>query len=338
MPSNSVGTQLARLLDLALALPSRTEAKTITQLLGGLDCGRKMLERDLNTLEQIGLAQRQAPVRDDPEDSRSPRWCANPRKSPYRPLLSTEQAIALRLVERLVKSLLPAHIGEVLKVEFDQARQRLNQQRKVDLRTHWVDKVEVISETFSRQPVDVKPPVLRAIQEALLTNRQVSARYKALTRGVSKKRPLEPRGLVQRGPTLYVIATRPDKPRSEPRWYAAHRFVSAHALDTPCSATTFRLDEYLEKGGADFGASGPPLAFKAWVSKELKRELIEAPLAPDMQFERDTDGAIVTAMIRRSWPFQRWLLSRGPDLRVLEPADLRDYMVRKLSEAREAYE
>jgi len=46
----------------------------------------------------------------------------------------------------------------------------------------------------------------------------------------------------------------------------------------------------------------------------------------------------VTATIRRSWPFQRWLLSRGPDLRVIEPADLREYMVHKLSEAREAYE
>jgi predicted DNA-binding transcriptional regulator YafY len=319
-------------------LPERSPGLTVAKLAesGSWGVDPRTLLRDLKTLEKLELAERRAPMRDDLEDCVSERWFRISGNHPRRQRLSAERAIAFDLVERLSRALLPAQVVQALKGDFEEARRRLSVLRNVDPRTRWANKVHVLSDSFTRIPTNIGPDILKSLQGALLTNQQVMARYRARARGVSTKRQLEPRALVQRGPTLFIVATRADKP--EPRWYAVHRFLSVRILEARCSATTFVLKEYLETGGADFGASGPPIAFRAWVSKDLKRDLQEAPLAQDMKLKSAKGGgAMVTATVQRSWAFQRWLLSRGPDIQVMEPESLRDYMVRKLTDARGAY-
>ena len=338
MPSNPASSQLERILSVVDVLPERSPGTTVAKLVesGSWDVHLRTLQRDLETLEKLELAERRPPIRDDLEDSVSERWFRIPGKDIRRQRLSAERAIAFDLVERLSRALLPAQVVQVLKGDFDEARRRLSALRNVDPRARWIDKVQVVSDSFTQVPTNIAADILKSLQRALLINQQVVARYRARARGFSTKRHLEPRALVQRGPTLFIIATRPDKP--EPRWYAVHRFVSVRVLKARCSTTTFLLKEYLEKGGANFGALGPPIAFKAWVSKHLKRDLHEAPLAQDMTLKPvKGGGAIVTATVQRSWPFQRWLLSRGPDIKVMEPQSLRDYMVSKLEQARDAY-
>ncbi len=340
MPSKSVRTQLERLVSVLGALPQRRQAVTPRQLFEahawGVDI--RTLQRDLRTLEKLGLAEKRPRLRDDLEDSRSDRWCALARNALQSRRLTTEQAIALGLIERLSDSLLPKEVLAALRRDFEEARNLLRAQRNVDPRTRWTDKVEVIPDTFTGRTVKVKPEILQALQAALLTNSQVQARYRSRARGRGTKRVLEPRALVQLGPTLFVIATRPNRPNYQPAWYAVHRFVSARVLHIPCSGAAFSLKEYLERGGAQFGASGAPIVFKAWVSRDLKRALREAPISEDMNVKGDKGGgAIVTATVRRSWPFQRWLLSRGPELRVIEPPELREYMVGELHSALKAY-
>jgi predicted DNA-binding transcriptional regulator YafY len=332
-------TQIERLMMLLDALPQRRQAVTAKQLFEShpWKVDLRTLQRDLNLLEELDLAERRAPIPDDFEDSRSERWCAISRNSPFRARLSTEQAIALDLIERLSKSLLPATVVRALRDEFAEARRHLQMQRNVDARTRWADKVEVLPEGFSATPNDTDARILQRLQQALLTDRRVEARYRALARGKSKKRQLEPRALVQRGSTLYIIATRADKTPSDPHWYAVHRFLSVRVLKSRCDASPFHLREFLAKGGGDFGSSGAPITFKARVSKELKRALDTAPLSADMKIRPANGGGIITATVPRSWTFQRWLLSRGPDLEVLEPADLREYMRSQLQAALAGY-
>jgi len=339
LPSKPVGAQLERYLRVLDALPHRGKGVTSAQLFKAYPWGvdYRTLLRDLKALEKLHLAVKRSRIRDDLEDSVSARWFRVPGSDPQRRRLSTEQAIAMGLLERLSQSLLPRQVVEELRPQFEEARRHLTAQRNVDPRTRWTDKVEVVADTFTRYPVEVEPGVLRNLQRALLANRQVSARYRGRARGVGIRRTLEPRALVQLGPTLFVIATQPDKPEYTPGWYAMHRFTSARVLEARCTERGFRLSEYLKNGGADFGASGPPIAFKAWVCTDLKRTLRESPLSKDMKIRAGKGGAIVSATVRRSWPFQRWLLSRGPDIRVLEPRELRDYMTSKLGEARDAY-
>jgi predicted DNA-binding transcriptional regulator YafY len=339
MPRNAVGSQLKRLLGVLDALPQRGRGITCRQLFDAQPWGVdiRTLQRDLLALEELDLADRRSPSKEDLHDSVSERWGRVSGNDPRRVRLSTEQAIALGLLERLSLSLLPNQVVQALQPQFDEARRHLTAQRNVDPRTRWTDKVEVVPDTFTRKPVDVKPGVLKSLQAALLGNRQASARYRARARGLGTRRTLEPRALVQLGPTLFVIATRPDKPDYVPGWYAVHRFVSVRVLEVRCVERGFRLGEYLSNGGAEFGASGAPIAFKAWVCRDLKRTLLEAPLSKDMKIRADKGGAIVTATVRRSWPFQRWLLSRGPDIKVMEPPELRDYMVSTLRHACDAY-
>jgi predicted DNA-binding transcriptional regulator YafY len=241
------------------------------------------------------------------------------------------------LLERVSQSLLPKQIVEGLRGQFEEARRHLTAQRNIDPWTRWTDKVEIVPEIFTRKPVDVNKSVLTNLQTALLANRQISARYRSRARGVGTRRTLEPRGLVQLGPTLFMVATQADKPDYAPGWYAVHRFVSVRVRKERCTERGFRLGEYLRNGGADFGAAGAPIAFKAWVCTDLKRTLRESPLSKDMKIFSGKEGAIVTATVRRSWPFQRWLLSRGADIRVIEPESLRDYVRDKLDQARNAY-
>jgi predicted DNA-binding transcriptional regulator YafY len=340
MPSQSVRTQLERLMSVVAALPQRRQAVTPRQLFEARDWGVdiRTLQRDLKSLEKLGLAERRPRLRDDLEDSRSDRWCATARNPLQSRRLTTEQAIALGHIERLSGSLLPEQVLVALRQDFEEARTLLIAQRNVDPRTRWADKVEVIPDTLTGKAVTVKPKILRNLQTALLTNSQVQARYSSRARGRGKSRVIEPRALVQVGPTLFVIATQPARPNYEPAWHAVHRFVSARVLPTLCSRTAFNLKEHLDRGGAQFGASGPPIVFKAWVSRDLKRTLREAPISEDMKVLGDKrGGAIVTATVRRSWPFQRWLLSRGPELRVIDPPELREYMVSKLRTALKGY-
>ena len=186
MPSNPVGTQLQRVMSVLDLLPVQGEGFTARQLYDAHPWGvdHRTLLRDLAVLEELDLAQRRTPKRDTLGDSVSERWLRVPGKHPQRKRISTERAIALGLLERVSRSLLPAQVVKALHGEFEEARRHLTMQRNLNPWTRRTDKVEIVPDTFTRRPIDVKKEVLLGLQKALLADVQISARYRSRARGV----------------------------------------------------------------------------------------------------------------------------------------------------------
>lgn len=345
MPRSDIGTTLERIWSILDALSVR-EPKTADSLREhleyehGLIVSRKTVQRHLAALEDAQLARR-APAA-TPRKQGTPRpeaWLADPQRNLDRRTrrLTTDEALAFELVSRVADQLLPPEISEVLRDRFRAAEEHLRRYRHGDKESRWAEKVAVLPNGFALQPPRVEPNVLQTIQRAILQERQIRCSYRALAATTAKQYPLKPQALILAGTVMYLIAERADRPARKCTAYALHRFDSVELLDDTFQRGGFRLDEFLRTGGTEFGASGPPIRFKAWVSHKLQRMLTETPLSPDMTITPDKEGAIVTATVRQSWPFESWLLSRGPHLKVLEPEALAQQVSSALTQASDAY-
>lgn len=343
MPASNMGNTFDRIWQLLEILPLEVPGATATELTGagneefGWGVTKRTVERYLIALFDAGLA-RTIEGRDQrTRENEIQHWVADSTRNMHTARLGTPDALALHLIERVADSLLPPEIVAVLSQRMDSARSHLKRVRKVDRDAAWANKVAVLPEGFSLRPPSIDKDILKTLQRALLSEQQVQCTYQATERSDLKRYPLEPRALILRGAVLYVIATRPDKPSKATAWYRVHRFKSVTILEKKVTASGFQLNTFLDKGGAEFGAKGERIQFQAWVSTRLAEKLKETPLSEDMTLRPAQGGAMVKATLWQSWLFESWILSRGPDLRVMEPQSLRDVTAERLRTAVAAY-
>lgn len=343
MPASNMGNTFDRIWQLLEILPSGAPGATAAQLRltgneeYGWDITKRTVDRYLIALFDAGLA-RTIEGRDQrTRDNELQHWIADSTRSLHNARLGTPDALALHLIERVADSLLPPEIVAVLHNRMETARSLLKRVRKTDRNAAWANKVAVLPEGFALRPPSINKEILKTLQRALLSEQQVICTYQTTERSQVKRYPLEPRALVLRGAVLYVVATRPDKPSKTVAWYRVHRFQSVAILEKKVGTTGFQLSAFLDDGGAEFGAKGERIVFQAWVSARLAEKLRETPLSDDMTVHPQKGGAIVKATLWQSWLFESWILSRGADLRVLEPAGLRDVTAERLRRAAAAY-
>jgi predicted DNA-binding transcriptional regulator YafY len=343
MPASNMANTFDRIWQLLEILPSDAPGATASELtrVGNEEYGwavtKRTVERYLIALFDAGLT-RTVEGRDERRrENETQHWVADSTRNLHTARLGTPDALALHLIERVADSLLPPEIVAVLRKRMDSARSHLNRVRKLDRSAAWANKVAVLPEGFSLRPPPLDEEILGTLQRALLSEQQVQCTYQTTERSDVKHYPLEPRALILRGSVLYVVATRPDKPTKATAWYRVHRFKSATILEKKVSASEFQLSAFLENGGAEFGAKAKRIQFQAWVSVRLAEKLAETPLSDDMTLRPGQGGAIVKASLWQSWLFESWILSRGPDLRVLEPKGLRDVTAERLRTAAAAY-
>jgi predicted DNA-binding transcriptional regulator YafY len=343
MPENSYGDTLHRLRELEEILPSKAPGATSSALtkLGNDEfrwgISKRTVERYLKELRKQDLALTVENPKARKRANETQHWIAGSGPRLRTPRMGTPDALALHLIERVADSLLPPEIVNVLRDRREGARTHLQRRRKVEQQAAWANKVAVLPEGFALRPPTVDNNILVTLQRALLVGQQVQCAYRASSGPSVKSYPLEPRALVLRGAVLYLVATRPDRPDKAIAWYRVHRFQSVKWLDTKVSGIGFDLKSFLAGGGGDYGADPTPINFQAWVSTRLAETLRETPISEDMTLRSAVGGAIVTATLLQSWPFESWILSRGRDLRVIEPIELRDETANRLRAAAEAY-
>ena len=342
MPASNMGNTFDRIWQLLEILPAAAPGATAMDLMqaGNEEYGwgitKRTVERYLLALLDARLARTIEDREQRVRDNAIQHWVADSTRNMHTARLGTPDALALHLIERVADSLLPPEIVGVLRNRMETARSLLKRVRKTDQHAAWANKVAVLPEGFALRPPSINTEILKTLQRALLSEKQVMCTYQSTERSDVKRYPLEPRALVLRGAVLYVVATRPDKPSKAVAWYRVHRFQSVAILEKKVTGTDFQLSAFLDRGGAEFGANGR-IEFLAWVSTRLAEKLRETPLSEDMTLRAEKGGAIVKATLWQSWLFESWILSRGADLRVLEPAGLRDDTADRLRRAAEAY-
>lgn len=263
-------------------------------------------------------------------------WYLLPGSSLDLARLSVSEALTLKMVERHLASLLPDTLLQSLQGHFRQAGQILEAVSAKNAMVRWVDKIRAIpsNQTFLYPRLD--PERLAALQTALIEERQVHIKYDSRHQGRVSPQVLNPLALLQRGNGTYLLATVPGSELV--RTYAVHRIQEAVALQTGAIIPVgFDLDAYLQAGGGGFGM-GPAIRLRLRLHERLAQNLREAPLAADMCFEEAEGGIIAEATIPDTWQLRWWLLSKGPEVEVLAPADLREHMRAQLQQALAAYE
>ena len=314
--------------------------------------------RTLKQLEEAGLLER---VRADEEEEDDDDWAAPPVSSKSRPArnlkwrwpmgmdsrlrllpkLTLGEIIAFRLLEFLLKPLLPKESYEALQPYLQAARRQCEILPRWSPTLAWETKVRVIPPAQPLLPPE--PPLALAsleareawrrsqqqvretLLEALVENRQCAIEYQQVWRDEPARWTVHPLVYLQRGLAFYLLCTIDDY--TDVRQLAVHRMRSAALLDAKASKPTgFDADREVERSQG-MGGSGEPLRLVARFWKRAGLHLLETPLAADQWVgDEDDDRFRLTATVNDTAQLRWWLLSFGSKVEVLEPVGLREEM------------
>ncbi|MDU4255479.1 WYL domain-containing protein [Pseudomonas sp.] len=175
-------------------------------------------------------------------------------------------------------------------------------------------------------PSSVDPDVLAVIQQALLDESSVKARY--LKRGAQqpKELHLKPLGLSYQDSNIYLSCVFKGLPQDSIAALPLHRFLSARSTfeDLP-APENFDLNSIAAQKSLVGLKTDHPALLKLRVSQTLHVRLQENALTHDQQLEALTDGWwLMTGSLHLSQGLDLWLLSQGEHVEVLEPIELRE--------------
>jgi predicted DNA-binding transcriptional regulator YafY len=338
MPAQPKHETLSRLLELLKALPHQRWATPgeLRELLAdrGFDIDLRSVQRDLKEL------QRSFPL--DHNDKGKPhgwRWSAEAAGGIA--AMSTPEALMIVLVQRHLQAALPASMLEGFEMLFARARQRLDRLGPRAGAARWPQKVMAVPPGLPSAPPAATVEVQKALADALLADRQIDALYAPGAKGAPRRYRLHPLGLVLRGGTTYLAATRGGTTYAS--LYAVHRF---RRVDVVLESVSFPpgvdLDAALRRGRGQFGiaAQGTAQVKLVLACEAATADLLEeSPLSPDQTLKPLADGRIeVRAVVPDSWELRWWLLARGAAAEVLGPAGLRREIAQAHREALGRYE
>lgn len=326
MPSQKTNETLSRRLALLQHLPHHgagITARELTEILAesGYKVDVRTIQRDLIDLLDV------VPI--DCNDSGKPygyRW----RPNGINPFvdLSVETALTLKLVEGVLSRLLPASLTSSLAPQFELATHKLEALAQSNVLARWAGKVRHMDSLNPLLPAHIDPDVLQILQECLLHEELLEISYRKPGQE-STSRVVRPYGIVQRGTVSYLVAHTHDG--GELRTFAIHRIVSAkRCYEKFIPEPDFDLDEIILNG--DLFPESEEFKLQLWVDDSLAHILHETPLGKDQILlpASDGEGWTVTATVQSGWALWSWLLGKGTELMVLEPAWLVEDMRKEI--------
>ena len=338
MPAAPRRNTIARQWELLGCLPSTMPGKSsaeLTQTLAaaGYRVDKRTVERDLAELEQLfGVARDAATL--------PHRWYRTRGSRLDLWSLSSEAALSLALLDRSLKPLLPHEIARQLQPLFQLAKTKLATLREENALFRWPEKVAAVDPAL---PVSVAKPneqILETVQQALLADETLSVKYSAPGKPEPKDHILHPLGLTLRGPVLYLVATAQNDKPAKPMLFAIHRMRSAERRHEPGDRPKgFSLQAFIDEGGMQFGTEGGRMIeMLAWVTENLATQLQDARIADNQQLEDANGGrTMLRATLPDTWQLRWWILSKGHNIEVLGPMELRNAIAETLANAANLY-
>ena len=257
------------------------------------------------------------------------------------PKFSVGEIIAFRLMERLLKPLLPRESYEAIQPYLRAARKQCEILPRRSPGKAWEAKVRVVPPAQPLLPPE--PPIHLAskaereawrldqqrvretLLEALLDDRQCRIEYRQIWRDEPASWTVHPLVYLQRGPAFYLLCTIDDY--ADVRQLAVHRMLSATVLDQKASKPDgFDVDREARRAQG-MGGDGRPLRLVARFWRPAGSHLLETRLSADQIVGDEGDGHLrLTATVDDTAQLRWWLLSFGSKVEVLEPEGLREEM------------
>ncbi len=337
MPAQDTPSTLIRCMELIRELPTRGAGKSARQLTEalngkGFSIKQRTVERNLQELVES------FPNSIRINEGLPQGWLRHGEIDVVG--MPLEDALTLTLVEKAVTPLLSSAQLKTLQHRFDEARATIEKLEGSNEYAVWASKVRSVLPTLPMQTPKIGSEAFEAIQGALLKTEQVEVVYLAANASEPKTMPLNPLGIVQRGPVIYLVAAAFGY--TNPVLFALHRVISARRTYLPLlpALKGFDLDAYLANGPLQFGddeSHGEEIGLRAIVSESLAHILRETPLADDQVLSEGEAGWQLTATVRNTLQLRWWVLSQGAGIEVLSPEDLRGKICKALREAADRY-
>lgn len=251
--------------------------------------------------------------------------------------LSVPEALSLKMVDEFLTPMLPASMLESLRPRLKQATETLDSLRVINnTAIRWTEKIRVVHPTMNTQPPVISHEVMATVQDALLREKQLEIAYQSVNSDTPTTSRIHPLAMVQRGPVTYLVCTFFDY--TDIRFCVMHRMSAATLLDDGITQPEdFDIDRFIREGYLHFGEGGD-IALKLWANKDAAKYMTESPLSEDMAMQESGEGYEVIATVQNTWQLKWWLLSQASNVKVLEPVELREVVVRNLKEALGQYE
>lgn len=338
MPAQPKHETLSRLLELLKALPHgrwATPTELRDQLAGlGFDVDLRSIQRDLKEL------QKSFPL-DHNDLGRPHGWRWSVEAAHGIASMSVPEALTLVLVQQHLKAALPATMLDGFESLFTRARHRLERLGPLAGARRWPQKIKAVPPGLAAIPPAVDPLVQKAVSNALLSERQIDALYAPGSKGVPRPYRLHPLGLILRGSTTYLAASR--DARGPVSLYALHRFRSVETRPEATSfAPGFDLEAALKRGRGQLGIATEGTAELSLVitcEPVLAGLLEESPLSPDQRVTPLEDGRYeLRATVADCWELRWWILGRGSSVEVMRPVALRREIAQAHRDAAARYE
>ena len=312
--------KILRYFEMLRLIPKEPQSISTPQLLEklqsqGYDINLRTVQRDLNELSASHLFPFVST-----EDTKPLCWFWRQGFERLQlPVMTAEEALTFRLVEKFLDPLLPLSVKDQLNDYFQLADHTL----KASPLSNWLDKVRIIPNGQGFRPAQIKAGVVHVIYQALLKNQYFSASYERADE-VIKHYEVNPLGLVFRSNTIYLVATLREYP--DIRQLALHRFKTAELLDKPAKIPDdFNLDHYIDQGEFDYPYTDNNLNLKIKINAYMKKYLTETPLSEEQCFvQLNEDFYQLNAIVKDTEQLRWWLLSFSTAVEVLEPIELRE--------------
>ena len=259
-------------------------------------------------------------------------------------------ALALSISQKHLKQVLPADTQNVLKTIFLEAQQKLLKQEKSISPKHYqrlTNAVEFFQRGQQLKAADFDLETLNRIYSAILHRKRLVLNYQS--QGKTKEYDLHPFGVAIMLPKVYLVAKKEgdmEKGDEAFRSFLIHKIESLHLSRQANSVPEdFALKPYLEQGNMDVLLDFDDtknyelvILLRASQHSNLLLDLRDNPISHDQLLShQEGDEWLLKASSKRTVQLRNWLLSLGPQAKVLSPDIIRQDLISNLDQIRANY-
>jgi len=236
------------------------------------------------------------------------------------PAMSGASALALRLAEEYLCTIMPPATLKALNPYFNRAKEVL-QDSKLDL---WTKKVKIIRRGPELIPPKINQEVHDAVYQALLEGKMVKAIYQARGKDKPVEYILNPQGLVMREGVIYLIASlgKYENVLQLP----LQRMKKAELLNESAQQLEgFNLEKYIKEDKEfSYPVSDKKIKLKLLLNSHVATHLSECKLSEAQTLTLRKNGrTLLEATVADTDDLRWWLLGFGEGVEVLSPKSLR---------------
>lgn len=289
----------------------------------------RTIRRDIDALEEIG-----APIERATRDGKAIRKMT---REPFRTFaemgLSLSELSALYMGRALLECLAASPFRQDLKCAFEKLELALTPRM-----CGFLDKLPGVLGTKTvaqKRATDTAQEAVARLLQASLEHRRVRMRYQSFSSGGARKTyVVEPYRLVCAEGGVYFMAHVPAY--GQMRTFAVERVRSLSLTDEKfVPDKELAGDAFPDSLGVNVGEA---VIVKLEFAPRIARYVQERTYHRTQKTVMQADGTLLMHLkVCNDWALRSWVLGFGPFVRVIEPAELAQEILRQLSDARDRY-